>query len=131
MHRFSRLALIAGFVTIVSLSTGPCPADVRLPHVFGDHMVLQRDLPVRIWGTAEPGESVTVSIGENTASTAANAEGHWKIELPSLEAGKPVAIKVVGKNAITLQDVLVGEVWVCSGQSNMQMSVAQSTNGKE
>ena len=94
-------------------------------------MVLQRDLPVRIWGKADPGEKVTVSIGKDEATTQADKDGRWKVELSPLKAGNPVEVHVSGKNTITLRDVLVGEVWVCSGQSNMQMSMNGVTNAKQ
>jgi sialate O-acetylesterase len=125
---------IAAFSLCLSLlaAVGPCSADVRLPHIFGNQMVLQRDLPVRFWGTAEPGEKVSVTVDKNQASTTADSKGKWHVELPALSASeKPVAVKVVGKNTIELHDVLVGEVWVCSGQSNMQMAVNSSNNAKK
>jgi len=133
MKRFQRVSLVLGFAIGLSLGLGtrPCPADVRLPRIFGNQMVLQRDLPVRVWGTADPDEKVTVSIGKNEASATADPHGKWKVELPAVPAGSPVEIKVSGKNTLTLRDVLVGEVWVCSGQSNMQMSVIASNDGKK
>src|SRR5580658_6909735 len=117
---------IAAFSLCLSLvaAVRPCSADVRLPHIFGNQMVLQRDLPVRFWGTADPGEKVTVTVGKNESTATADAKGKWHAELPAMSASeKPVAVKVAGKNTIELHDVLVGEVWVCSGQSNMQMAV--------
>jgi sialate O-acetylesterase len=129
LHR--RIPRIAAFSLCLSLvaAVRPCLADVRLPHVFGNQMVLQRDLPVRFWGTAEPGEKVTVTVEKNQASATADSKGKWQVELPAMSAsGKPVAMKVAGKNTIELHDVLVGEVWVCSGQSNMQMAVAGVNN---
>ncbi len=132
LHR--RIPRIAAFSLCLSLvaAVRPCSADVHLPHVFGNQMVLQRDLPVRFWGTAEPGEKVTVSVDKNQASATADSKGKWHVELPAMSAStKPVAVKVAGKNTIELHDVLVGEVWVCSGQSNMQMTVAGVNNAKK
>ena len=121
-------------VLTLSVSLGlalPCAADVRLPRIFGNQMVLQRGLPVHVWGTADSGEKVTVSIGKSESSATANEQGKWKVELPPLSAGSPVEVKVSGKNTITLHDVLVGEVWVCSGQSNMGLTVQRAANAKK
>ena len=98
-------------------------ADVRLPKVFGDHMVLQRDMPLPIWGWAKSGEAVKVEFVGKTVETTANTQGEWKLELPAVGAGGPHVLTVRGDNTIEIHDVLVGEVWLCSGQSNMEMGV--------
>jgi sialate O-acetylesterase len=103
-------------------------ADVRLPGVFGDHMVLQRDMAVPVWGWGDPGEKVTVSLGDQTKTATADRSGKWMIKLRPLKAGGPYVLKVQGKNTIERSDVLVGEVWLCSGQSNMQMTVNGCNN---
>lgn len=103
-------------------------ADVKLPKVIGSHMVLQQQMPLPIWGTADPNEGVTVSIGGNTASTKAGADGKWSVKLKEMQAGGPHELVVKGKNEIKLTDILIGEVWVASGQSNMEWSVAASDN---
>jgi sialate O-acetylesterase len=127
-HRILRVAALGLCLSLVA-ATRPCVADVHLPHIFGNQMVLQRDLPVRVWGTADPGEKVSVSVGKNQSSATADAHGKWHVELPAMAASeKPVAVKVSGKNTIDFHDVLVGEVWVCSGQSNMQMTVQSAAN---
>lgn len=115
----------------VMLVALPAGADVKLPAVIGDNMVLQRDLPLPIWGTADPGESVTVTIGEESRSTTAGADGRWLVRLSPLKRSGPVAVSVVGNNSIDLENVLLGEVWVCSGQSNMEMPVKLSNNPEE
>jgi sialate O-acetylesterase len=127
-----RVARIVGFGSLILLAglIPRCIADVRLPHVFCDHMVVQRDKPIRVWGSAEPGEKVTVTVGKEHAEATADAERHWKVELPATNEKGPIEITVAGKNTIVLHDVLVGEVWICSGQSNMQMNVASSTHAK-
>lgn len=102
-------------------------ADVKVPALFTDHMVLQRDLANPVWGTADPGEEVTVSIGEQTVSAKTGDDGKWKVKLAPLKVGGPYTLSISGKNKLEIEDVLVGEVWVCSGQSNMQWSVSQST----
>ena len=98
-------------------------ADVRLPALISDNMVLQQGRQVAIWGTADAGEQVTVSLGEQKATATADANGQWKVELGPLKKGGPMEMTVAGKNTIIIHNVLVGEVWVCSGQSNMEMAV--------
>ena len=114
------------FLAVAVVSTAA--ADVKLPSLFADHMVLQRDLPVAVWGWADPGEKVTVSIGSQTKAVTANQQGKWSLTLDALKAGGPLKMKVAGKTTIEIDDILVGEVWLCSGQSNMAMSVASSAN---
>lgn len=107
-------------------------ADVKLPAVFTPHLVLQRDKPINVWGWAAPGEEVTVKFAEASAKATADQKGKWKVTLPAQTASAtPRDLVVSGKNTITLNDVLVGEVWVGSGQSNMQWSVVASLNPKE
>lgn len=96
-------------------------ADVAPSSLFGDHMVLQRDMPVPVWGAAEPGEAVTVRFGGHAVSCQAGVSGTWRVMLPALQAsaeGREMTIQ--GQNSVVFKDVLVGEVWICSGQSNMQ-----------
>ena len=100
-------------------------ADVVPAKIFGDHMVLQRDEPVPIWGKAAAGEEVKVHFLKQTKTTKADAKGEWKVVLDPLTAGGPHELSVVGANKVVFADVLVGEVWVCSGQSNMQWSMKQ------
>ncbi|MEZ5943387.1 MAG: sialate O-acetylesterase [Planctomycetaceae bacterium] len=107
----------------VALTAAPVHAEVKVGSIFSDHMVLQRDKPVRVWGTADADEAVTVEVAGKKASATANAEGNWKLELPALEAGGPHTLTITGSNKIEISDVLVGEVWLCSGQSNMAMTV--------
>ena len=108
-------------------------AAVKMPALFGDHMVLQRDAFVRVWGWADPGEAVQVTVGSATATATAAQDGKWMVRLEGLKASAtPVEMKIAGKaNTITLHDVLIGDVWVCSGQSNMAMSVEMSNNARE
>lgn len=99
-------------------------ADVRLPAIFGDHMVLQREGAVPVWGWADAGEKVTVKAGSDQAETTAGEDGKWMVRLSKLTASNaPIEVTVTGKNTITFTDVLVGDVWVCSGQSNMELGV--------
>lgn len=99
-------------------------AEVHLPKIFTDHMVLQQGMPVRVFGWAEPGEEVTVTFRGQSASTKAGDDKRWSVELPAMAAdGKPDTLVVAGKNRIELKDVLLGEVWLASGQSNMNRPV--------
>jgi sialate O-acetylesterase len=104
-------------------------ADVKLPKLISDGMVLQQAMPVNIWGTADPGEHVAVTFEGQHSSGVADAAGHWQIKLNPLSPGGPFTLTVAGKNTLVLHDVLVGEVWVCSGQSNMEMPVGTNSAG--
>src|SRR5437660_1149635 len=115
------------FVAAAALAVSPAArADVKPHPLFSDHMVVQRDVPLSVWGTAEPGEQIAVSIkGEKQVATA-NADSTWKVQLAKMPAGGPHELTVKGKNTVTIKDVLVGEVWVCSGQSNMEWSLKRT-----
>jgi len=107
-------------------------ANVQLSRVFGDHMVIQQQQPIRLFGTADPGEQVTAEFSGKTATTTANDAGYFRLELPAMQAdGKSHTLKVSGKNTVILKDVLLGEVWICSGQSNMEWRVAATMNAKQ
>src|SRR6266581_3390674 len=103
----------------VGLLVSSLQADVRLHGLFSDNMVLQRGMAVPIWGWADNGETVTVQFGNQTVRTMAK-DGKWIVRLKKLKAGEPATLKVTGKNTITLTNVVVGEVWIASGQSNME-----------
>jgi sialate O-acetylesterase len=97
--------------------------------IFGDHMVLQEGMKLPVWGTAAAGEAVTVTIGTDSAKVTAGADGKWRVDLAPLPVNAaPVTLTVAGTNTLTFQDVLVGEVWLCSGQSNMEFRVRQAHN---
>jgi sialate O-acetylesterase len=97
--------------------------EIKLPALISDGMVLQQGVKVTLWGSAEPGEPLTVTLNTHQVKGVADSGGQWSVKLGPLSAGGPHTITLVGKNTITLHDVLVGEVWVCSGQSNMAMTV--------
>ena len=124
--RHSLLAVIAVLVGVAPVARG----DVSLNKMFGDHMVLQQGIKTRVWGKAEPGEAVTVTlVGQKPQAAVAAADGAWEVFLePVQDYGGPHTLTVKGRNEITFRDVLIGEVWVCSGQSNMQWSVNQSND---
>lgn len=125
--KFLRNGVLAAAI-LVSLTGSQVRADVKLPNVFGDHMVLQQAQKNKVWGLAEAGEAVTVSIDKQVHKATADAGGKWMIQLDPLPVGGPYVLKINGKNEIQFQDVLVGEVWICSGQSNMQWNVNSSND---
>jgi sialate O-acetylesterase len=106
-------------------------ADVRLPALFSDNMVIQREMNIPVWGWADPGERVTVKIGDYLAETVTGREGKWKVRIGPFTAGGPFDLLITGKNEIRITNVLVGEVWVASGQSNMAMEVRSCLNPDE
>ena len=107
-------------------------AEVLLHPLFSEHMVLQQDERIPVWGKAAPGEKVTVTIGRRKGDDRANENGDWMVRLRSLDAGGPYEITVAGENnTLTVSDVLVGEVWVASGQSNMAWTVSRSMNAEQ
>ena len=110
------------FLVLLLATAGFTHADVRLHGLFTDQMVLQRDAAVSVWGWADDGERVTVQFRDQTVTTTA-VHGKWIVALKNLKAGGPDDLKVSGKNSLTLHDVVVGEVWIASGQSNMEMAM--------
>ena len=98
-------------------------ADVTLPKLFTDHMVLQRESKIPVWGKADAGENVSVTLAGQTQSTTADQQGKWRIVLDAVKSDQPLEMRVKGNNTLAIHDVLIGEVWVCSGQSNMEWPV--------
>jgi sialate O-acetylesterase len=127
------------FLLAVFCFTLACRADVHVPHIFGSHMVLQQGKPIIIWGWADPDENVAIDLGatgaindRETASTRADGSGKWSVSLPPMTAGgSPLTLNITGKNKISFDDILVGEVWICSGQSNMEFGIGNSINGAQ
>jgi sialate O-acetylesterase len=116
--------ILASAALAAGVFTSAASAAVKLPNVISDHMVLQRDMSVPIWGSANPGEKVTVKFRDQEKSAEAGKDGKWLVKLADLKVGGPDELTVKGDNTITIKDVLVGEVWLGSGQSNMQMGVS-------
>ena len=106
-------------------------AEVRLPSIIGDNMVLQRGVKVRIWGKANVGERITVTFDRKSVNTVADAQGRWQVWLGPLKAGGPSELTIKGDNVLTIKNVLVGEVWICSGQSNMEWALVNTVDGAE
>lgn len=123
----NRFPLLALFTTMVTLAyCGSLQAEVRFAGVFGDHMVLQRDCKVPVWGWADPKETVTVTFDGQSKTATTDATGKWMVTLDALSAGGPHTLTANASNMVTVGDVLVGEVWLCSGQSNMAMTVSRA-----
>ncbi|MEI6140507.1 MAG: sialate O-acetylesterase [Mariniphaga sp.] len=114
------LILIAGSVT----------AQVKLSPIFNNNMVLQQGIEIPVWGWATPGEKVTVTLDKATVSLKANKQGKWLIKLPKMDYGGPYKMTVKGKNMLTFDNVMIGEVWVCSGQSNMEFNLITAKNAE-
>jgi sialate O-acetylesterase len=116
MHK---LRLACGIMMVVGALLAEARADVSLPKFFTDNMMLQRDKAIRVWGWAAPGEEVQVALAGKMAATKADDEGRWSTELPAMKGGEKLELTVTGKNTITLKNVIVGDIWLCSGHANM------------
>ena len=114
---------------LVILMAGNSFAQVRLSPIFSSNMVLQQGMEIPVWGEASPGEKITVTLDKNTVAVKANKEGKWTLRLPSMNYGGPFNMIIKGKNLQTLENVMIGEVWVCSGQSNMEFPLKGAKNG--
>jgi sialate O-acetylesterase len=123
--------LLRTLVLSVLLLAVPVSADVSLPAIFGDHMVLQAGRAIAFWGSADPGEKVTVKAAAQEKSATADEKGKWRITLDPIDSKTAIELAVTGKNTITFKDVLLGEVWLCSGQSNMEFSLKRASNADE
>jgi sialate O-acetylesterase len=125
MHRILSLRSLVFVCGLAVCFTAALSAEVKPSTLFGDHMVLQSGMSVPVWGTADAGEKVTVTLNGQTKSAVTGADGKWMVRLANLKAGGPFEMKIAGKNTITVKDVLVGEVWLGSGQSNMVFNVSK------
>jgi sialate O-acetylesterase len=119
------LFLLAGILAT------PAFADVKLPSIISDNMVLQQDSPANVWGWADPGEQITVKFADKSAAATAGSDGKWLAKLEGLTAGATGDLTVAGKNTLTIKNVAVGEVWVASGQSNMEFTVNRGKDAEE
>ncbi len=122
----STLAAAIRNLSGTDLGTYLLSEELWLPSIFSDHMVVQRDLPLPVWGTAKKGDAVTVRMAGKSVSTHADDHGKWRVELPPTAAGGPHELEVSSTVTRSYQDVLVGEVWLCAGQSNMDFTVART-----
>ncbi len=115
-------------LTLLAVPVAPASGDVQLAGLFTDNAVLQRGRTIPVWGTAEADEEVTVVLGDQTVKARAGKNGRWQVSFKELEAGGPHSLVVEGKNRVSVKNLLIGEVWLCSGQSNMAMTVSRSQN---
>ena len=115
----------------LTLLAATASAEVRLAQVFGDHMVLQRDQPIRLWGWATPGQTLHVELAGRKAAVRVPVGGRWEVRLPALPAGGPHRLTVKGDPSIELKDVLIGDVWLLGGQSNMEWPLAKTDSGAQ
>lgn len=106
-------------------------ANIRMPLLFSDGMVLQRNKEIPVWGWADANEKVTIHFNKQTKTIQADNNGKWMVKLAAEKAGGPFELTITGKNKIIIKDVLVGEVWICSGQSNMEFQVSKTMNAKD
>jgi sialate O-acetylesterase len=122
-----KIRLLTAFAIL--FAAAETEAALKMPNVFGNHMVVQQKAPVKVWGWTNPGQDVSVELGGNTVAGKANAEGRFDVSLPEMMAGGgPLNLTIKADETITFEDVLVGEVWICSGQSNMQWAVNSSND---
>ena len=122
---------LVSFAAVIAGGLTSLQAAVTLASPFTDHAVLQRGIEIPIWGNAEAGEKVTVTFDGQNLSVTTGADGRWLVKLAAHQAGGPYDLTIAGTNTITLSDVLVGEVWICSGQSNMEWTVKQSRDAEQ
>ena len=120
--------ILVALISAAFVGMQPAMAEVKLQPIFGDHMVLQQGIPVPFWGQADPGEKVTVKVQGKEAEATADQQGAWSLKVGPLKSGGPLQVTIAGENSITFSDVLVGEVWVCSGQSNMAMQTSRAND---
>ena len=117
------------FISLI-FSTLMC-ANIKMPLLFSDGMVLQRNKAIPVWGFADPNEKVAVHFNRQIVKTQADKNGKWTLNLNAEKAGGPFELIIIGNNKITIKNVLVGEVWICSGQSNMEFQVSKTVNAEK
>src|SRR4029453_8472430 len=118
-------------LVLIAILGSSVQAKVRLRAVISEHMVLQQEANVNLWGWAEPGEKVTAKFGDKSVETMTSPDKKWRGRLGTLKAGKTGDLTISGEDSVTVKDVLVGEVWVASGQSNMEWIVKNSMKADE
>jgi sialate O-acetylesterase len=122
------LMLVLSMFSVITFSA---KAQIRLPKFFSDNMVLQRNVNIPVWGWAKANEKIVVQFNKQTKNTRADKTGKWMVRLDAENAGGPYVLNITGENILQLKNILVGDVWLCSGQSNMEWTVAQSDNAKK
>src|SRR5882724_11901826 len=127
----AKLFFFMSSIILVAVLTQAVHAEVHVPSIIGDNMVLQQGLKVRIWGTAQPGERVIVTFTSSKANATADTSGRWQTLIGPFKAGGPFVMTITGGNTLTFSNVLVGEVWICSGQSNMEWPLVNTKGGTD
>lgn len=122
---YSKLAALLISVSLISFLPA-ATAQIKLPALFSDNMVLQRNAKIPIWGTAKPGQRITVKIHQQSKTTTAGRDGKWRVDLAAMKAGGPYELMVSSTETVTFKNVMIGEVWLCSGQSNMEMPLVST-----
>jgi len=120
-----KIKFLIALMLLFSFSGSGIFANIKLSNLFSDHMVIQRDQPLIVWGTADPGEKIQVVFRDSKLSTKADKSGNWQVKLPPYDFGGPFEMVISGKNNVTFTDILIGDVWVCSGQSNMDYTLIE------
>lgn len=126
MNSFARSHASLWVVIFSVVAATSVEAEVRLPALFSDHMVLQQEVAAPVWGWAAAGEQITVSIADQKKTVTAGADGRWQVKLDPFKSTEPLEMRIQGTNTLTVKDVLIGEAWLCAGQSNMVMKVSAS-----
>ncbi len=127
MKTLKTFLILTGIFLFSFISTN---AEVKIPRIFSSNMVLQKGIEIPVWGWANKGEQITVIFNNQSIRTKTDKDGKWSVKLPAQEYGGPFKLTVKGKNTVVFDNILIGEVWVCSGQSNMEWQVANSVNGE-
>lgn len=130
-HNCNRYRNALALFLILGFAFSEAWANPSLPYLISDHAVFQQGRRIRIWGTSDAGEQITVGLAQNKAGTHADHAGRWSVDLPAMQAGGPFSLTVVGNATVVIKDVLIGEVWVASGQSNMTFALADSAGAAE
>ena len=100
-------------------------AEVRLPQLVSDGMIVQRDAPIKVWGWAAPNEKIVLELNKGKYQAVTDNEGNWLVQIPAQKAGGPYTMVLKASNTLTVKDILVGDVWICSGQSNMETPISR------
>jgi sialate O-acetylesterase len=123
--------LLVCFLSFFFFVFSPLRAEPVLPHLFSDHMVIQRDAEIRVWGWADTGETISVLLAASTSQATTDSAGYWRVTLPAMRAGGPFTLTIKGKKTIVFRDVMIGEVWVASGQSNMTYALSGAAGAEQ
>ena len=128
-----KLTLISQLILplLLIVICGTVDAEVRVPSIIGDNMVVQQGQKVRIWGTAQPAERVVISFAGTNATAKSNTKGQWQTLIGPFKAGGPFTLTIKGSNTLILKNVFIGEVWICSGQSNMEFPLVNANGGAD